>query len=117
MQIAGMDFSDALAALGRSFTTEDRIASYLIGCTVVLSAVVTYWQTRHAGGFRGFIRHCMPPGTLSHPSAKADVLFWLSRHLFVPFLVIPLSISTVTAGYAAYSLLSLLFGPAVHVGP
>ena len=66
---------------------------------------------------KAFFRHCLPPGTLTHPSARADFLFWLSRRLFMPLLVIPLGLSTVTAGYVSYSLLTLIFGPATHVGP
>jgi hypothetical protein len=76
----------------------------------------TYWQAyKDAGEHRSFFRHCLPSGTLSHKSARADFLFWLSRRLFMPLLVIPLALSTVTAGYAVYSLLSLIFGAADHV--
>ena len=35
----------------------------------------------------------------------------------MPLFVAPLALSTVTAGYASYSLLTLIFGPATHAGP
>ena len=95
-------------------TDPDRLGLLLVWATVVFAAIVTWWQ---AGRPRGFLRHCLPPGTLSHPSARADVLFWLSRRLFMPLLVVPLGLSTVAAGYAAHSVLTLLFGPSHHPGP
>ena len=117
MQIAGYSLSDLEAGM-RSFVSGPvRVELLLIWGTVVVSAIVTYWHTAQAkGGVKGFFRHCLPKGTLSHPSAKADFLFWLSRRIFIPFLVIPLGLSTVTAGYGAYWLLTLIFGPADHTG-
>ena len=118
MQIAGFSFSDVLSALWPPNSHTDRLALYLVWGTVVLAAFVTFWQTQKAeGGFRGFLRHCLPPGILTHKSARADFLFWLSRRLFLPLFVVPLGLSTVTAGYASYSLLTLIFGPATHAGP
>lgn len=96
------------------FTDPDRLGLLLVWVTVAFAAGVTWWQ---AGRPRNFLRHCLPPGTLSHPSARADVLFWLSRRVFMPLLVIPLGLSTVAAGYAAHSLLALVFGPSHHPEP
>jgi sterol desaturase/sphingolipid hydroxylase (fatty acid hydroxylase superfamily) len=84
--------------------------------------VVTYAQVRRQRrSFRDFMRHVFPRGTTQHPSARADFLFWLSRHIFIPFFVVPLGLSTYAAGHAAYSALSLIFGPAQnpthHAGP
>lgn len=96
----------------------DRTALYLVWATVALSAIVTYWQSNQAEpGLKGFFRHLLPPGTLRHASARADFLFWLSRRIFMPLFVIPLALSTVTAGYAMYSLLAMVLGPAAHAGP
>jgi sterol desaturase/sphingolipid hydroxylase (fatty acid hydroxylase superfamily) len=118
MQIAGYSFSDALNALLPAIARADWLALYLIWGTVVFAAIVTFWQIRkEPGGLRAFLRHCLPPGVLTHKSARADLLFWLSRRIFMPLLVVPLGLSTITAGYAAYSLLSLIFGPVAHTGP
>lgn len=117
MNIAGFSAPDLTAAFWTMVSGPDRVALYLVWGTVVLAACVTYWQLPATDrGLRGFIHHCLPPGTLTHASARADFLFWLSRRLFMPLLVVPLALSTVTAGYAAYSLLTLIFGPAAHVG-
>jgi sterol desaturase/sphingolipid hydroxylase (fatty acid hydroxylase superfamily) len=117
MSIAGFSFSDLPASLESQLFGHDWIALLLIWGTVAFAAVFTYWQTREREpGLRGFLRHCLPEGTLSHPSAWADFLFWLSRRIFIPLFVLPLAISTVTAGYAAYQGLTLIFGPATHTG-
>jgi sterol desaturase/sphingolipid hydroxylase (fatty acid hydroxylase superfamily) len=118
MKFAGFSYSDALSAFWPPNFEVNRLALYLIWGTVVMAACVTFWQTQRAeGGVRAFVRHCFPPGVLTHKSARADFLFWLSRHLFMPLLVVPLGLSTITAGYASYSLLALIFGPATHAGP
>lgn len=91
----------------------------LLWMTVVLAAVVTYARACRGGwSLRGFLRHTFPPEAFRHPSARADFLFWLSRYVFVPLLVVPTVISTVAAGRIAYSLLSAVFGPPHHApGP
>jgi sterol desaturase/sphingolipid hydroxylase (fatty acid hydroxylase superfamily) len=55
-----------------------------------------------------------PREVFHHPSSRADFLFWLSRRIFMPLLVLPLVISTVTAGHAIYWLLSHVLGPPSH---
>ncbi len=118
MSIAGFSFPDLPAGLDYRLFEHDWLALGLVWGTVAFAAVVTYWQARdRKPGLRGFFRHCLPEGTLTHPSARADFLFWLSRRIFMPLFVLPLAISTVTAGYVAYEGLTLIFGPATHVGP
>ena len=118
MRIAGLSFPDIWQAMLAMLAGPDRIALYLVWSTVVFAALFTFWQTRERGsGFRGFLRHCLPSGLLAHPSARADFLFWLSRRVFMPLFVLPLALSTLTAGYASYQLLARVFGPANHPGP
>ncbi len=118
MHIAGFTISDMMTPARFALSGPDQIALYLVWTTIIFAAFFTYWQSSWSpGGIRGFFRHCIPPGILTHPSARADFLFWLSRRLFMPLLVIPLGLSTATAGYAAYTLLALIFGPATHAGP
>ena len=85
---------------------------------IAFAAVYTYFQVPPPRSFRGLFGHMLPPGTIRHPSARADLLFWLSRRAFMPLLVVPLALSTVTAGHFAYWLLSQLFErPAHEPGP
>lgn len=118
MHLEGFNFPDLKESFQGLAAGPDRMALFLIWGTVILAAIATYWQTQEAGsGFRGFLRHCLPPGILTHKSARADFLFWLSRRLFMPLFVLPLALSTVTAGYVAYEGLTLVFGPATPRGP
>ena len=91
----------------------------LLWATVIFAAVVTYIRTKPGHwSIRDFMRHVLPAEVLHHPSARADFLFWLSRHIFMPLLVVPLAISTVAAGHFAYWVLSSVIGPPSHpVGP
>jgi len=87
----------------------------LLWGTVVFAAVWTFLHAaRQDRSMRSFLRHLLPAGTLHHASARADILFWLSRRIFMPLLVFPTALSTVTAGHVAYSMLTALFGPPTH---
>ncbi len=85
---------------------------------IAIAAVLTYLHSPAPRTFHGLLAHILPPDTLRHPSARADLLFWLSRRIFMPLLVLPLALSTVTAGHFAYSLLGHVVGFPQHaVGP
>src|SRR4051794_29514605 len=87
----------------------------LLWATILLSAVVTYIQaSRERRSLRDFLRHLVPAGTVQHASARADFLFWLSRHIVLPLMVVPLLFSTVVAGHVAYSVLAAVLGPPTH---
>jgi sterol desaturase/sphingolipid hydroxylase (fatty acid hydroxylase superfamily) len=99
----------------RKLSGEQGVTLLLIWCTVALAATVTYLRvTPEARSFRGFVRHVFPREIFQHPSPRADFLFWLSRRIFMPLLVAPLVISTVTAGHAMYWLLTQVFGAPTH---
>ncbi|HEY4040354.1 MAG TPA: sterol desaturase family protein [Rhodopila sp.] len=87
----------------------------LLWGTIIFAAVVTYIRANPGHwSSRDFMRHVLPPEVVRHPSARADFLFWLSRRIFMPLLVLPLVISTVTAGHFAYWVLSSIVGPPTH---
>jgi sterol desaturase/sphingolipid hydroxylase (fatty acid hydroxylase superfamily) len=81
---------------------------------VALAAVVTYLQVAEPRSIRAFFVHLVPSASLRHPSARADILFWLSRRLFFPLLVLPLTFSTIVAGHLTYSMLEGLVGAQVR---
>jgi sterol desaturase/sphingolipid hydroxylase (fatty acid hydroxylase superfamily) len=87
----------------------------LLWTTIIAAAVITYVRANPGRwSFRDFARHVLPPEVYRHPSARADFLFWLSRRIFMPLLVVPLLISTVAAGHFAYWILSSIIGPPSH---
>lgn len=102
-------------AIWQHLSGENGITILLLWATVIFAAVVTYIRANPGGrSFRDFIRHFLPAETLRHPSARADFLFWLSRKIFMPLLVLPLVISTVVAGHFAYWVLSSVLGVPSH---
>ncbi len=104
-----------LTAVQERLSGPNGLVLLLLWSTVALAAIVTYFRIQSdRRTIRGFFRHLLPPGTFSHPSVRADVLFWLSRRIFMPLLVIPVVISTVAAGHGAYFILSAILGPSTH---
>ncbi len=94
---------------------ENLIELLLLWGTVIFAAVVTYIRANPGRwSFGDFLRHFLPADIFHHPSARADFLFWLSRRIFMPLLVIPLVISSVAAGHFAYWMLTNLIGPPRH---
>jgi sterol desaturase/sphingolipid hydroxylase (fatty acid hydroxylase superfamily) len=78
------------------------------------AVVFTYRHSSAPRSFRGMLAYVLPPETLHHPSARADLLFWLSRHIFMPLLVLPTALSAITAGHTAYLLLGSVVGFPQH---
>jgi sterol desaturase/sphingolipid hydroxylase (fatty acid hydroxylase superfamily) len=102
-------------AAHQRLTGPEGLALGLLWATIIVAAVITYAQAvRNRRSLRDFLSHILPSGTLKHPSARADVLFYLSRHIFVPLLVVPLAITTAGAGRLAYLGLSSVFGAPEH---
>nr|WP_294549668.1 sterol desaturase family protein [uncultured Rhodopila sp.] len=94
---------------------ENGIAILLLWFTILFAGVVTYIRTNPGNwSVRSFVRHLLPPEVFQSASARADCLFWLSRRIFMPLLVLPLAISTVAAGRFSYWLLSGIFGAPQH---
>lgn len=103
-------------------TGETGLTLLLLWLTVALAGIVTYLhEIPDARSVRGFVKHVFPRAILHHPSARADLLFWMSRRAFMPLLVLPLVFSTVAAGNMMYWLLTQLVGvperPPGHATP
>src|ERR1700709_1763150 len=94
---------------------ENGIELLLLWTTVIAAAIVTYLRASPGGrSFRDFMRHVLPAEVYRHPSARADFLFWLSRRIFMPLLVVPLIISTLAARPFVSWVLSSIIGPPSH---
>jgi len=60
--------------------------------------LVTFLANSKVRTFRGLWAHLIPPGTLSHPSARADFLFYVSKRLLKVVWVFPAALSAVSIG-------------------
>ena len=103
-------WNEVIPALERGLFSTNGLMLLLFWGVVAFAAVVTYARVTEARSIAGFCRHVLSPTMLRHPSARADFLFWLSRRIFVPLLVVPLAFSTLAAGHVAYSLLCAVLG-------
>ena len=60
---------------------------------------------------RAFFEFAIPHEVIVHPSARADLLFWVTRRALMPFLMLPAGITFVVAvGYATNRGLGALLG-------
>lgn len=83
----------------------------LLLLTAILSAFVTYFRTTERPSVRDFAAFAFPAGTFTHPSAKADLLFWISKKLLGPLIFFPAGVTFVVAvGWATHAGLAWLFG-------
>jgi sterol desaturase/sphingolipid hydroxylase (fatty acid hydroxylase superfamily) len=113
--VIGQAFWDRVAHAAWSHVSGVNGAMLLIFWGVlVFAAVFTWLQVPAPRSIRGLLGHVLPGTTLRHASARADFLFWLSRRISMPLLVLPTALSTVTAGHTAYWLLSHAIGHPVH---
>jgi sterol desaturase/sphingolipid hydroxylase (fatty acid hydroxylase superfamily) len=96
------------------------LATGLLLLTALVSALVAYWRTVEKKSWKEFFEFAIPHAVITHPSAKADLLFWVTRKALMPFLMLPAGIVFVSAvGYATNWLLSTLLAiqPPLIGGP
>lgn len=92
-------------------STENLIASGLLLATALGSALYVYFRTIEKRSFREFFEFLIPHEIITHPSAKADFLFWITKRAITPFLMFPAGAVFVGAmGYATHQVLGGLFG-------
>lgn len=91
-------------------SAENLATSGLLLATVFGSALLVYVRTCEKRSLRDFVSFLAPPEILFHPSARADLLFWLTRKLVMP-LMIPAGITFVaTTGYLTNRAFAYFFG-------
>ncbi|WP_322418933.1 sterol desaturase family protein [Mesorhizobium huakuii] len=96
------------------------LATGLLLLTAFVSALVAYWRTVEEKSWKEFFEFAIPHEVITHPSAKADLLFWVTKKALMPFLMLPAGIVFVSAvGYATNWLVSTLlqFQPPLVEGP
>jgi sterol desaturase/sphingolipid hydroxylase (fatty acid hydroxylase superfamily) len=96
------------------------LATGLLLLTALASALVAYWRTVEKKSWKEFFEFAVPHEVITHPSARADLLFWVTRKALMPFLMLPAGVVFVSAvGYATNWLLSTLLAiqPPLIEGP
>jgi len=88
------DFTNAII---HHLSEIDYVVPGLLLITALVSALIAYWKTTESKSFLDFFGFVLPKEVMLHPSARADVLFWLTKRLIMPFLLIPAGATFVTA--------------------
>lgn len=106
--------------LVNAVTGENGITLLILFATAFISALVAYWRTVEDKSFADFFSFALPKEVILHPSARADLLFYITKRLLMPLLLIPAGIIFVAlVGYGTNQLISLVFqvhGPLI-AGP
>ncbi|TGV96338.1 sterol desaturase family protein, partial [Mesorhizobium sp. M2D.F.Ca.ET.145.01.1.1] len=61
------------------------LATGLLLLTAFVSALVAYWRTVEEKSWKEFFEFVIPHEVITHPSAKADLLFWVTKKALMPF--------------------------------
>ncbi len=105
----------AFDALTRRLTGPTGLAGGILLLSILLSAVFVYIRSDAPRTLGGLWRFMFPVNILTHPSARADFTFWISRKLVMLLVALPAGAAvTVACGYASHAVLVALFG---NIGP
>lgn len=100
-----------IETIAEKLSVSGLIATGLLFLTALVSAVVAYWRTSEHRSFSEFFEFALPKEVALHPSAKADLLFWITKKALMPFLLIPAGITFVVAvGYVTKLAITSLLG-------
>jgi sterol desaturase/sphingolipid hydroxylase (fatty acid hydroxylase superfamily) len=112
--------SDFITAIAHRLSQVDYVVPGLLLITALASALIAYWKTTENKSFVDFFEFALPKEVILHPSARADALFWITKRLIMPFLLIPAGITFVSAvAYGTNALITSTFhlqGPLLN-GP
>ena len=100
-----------MSAVSAKLTFPNVAALLLLLATAIGCALVTYLRTTERASLRDFLLFAFPAEVLTHPSAKADFLFWITKKLLTPLLFLPAGITFVVGvGWATRVVLMKVFG-------
>ena len=90
--------AELFAKIADKLSPENLITGGLLLLTALVSALWAYWRTVEKKSFMEFFEFALPKEVILHPSAKADFLFWITKRLVMPFLLIPAGVIFVAGG-------------------
>lgn len=101
----------ALKVITQRLTGPTGLAAAILLFSIVLSAIVVFVRSDELKTPAGLLRFMLPIDILTHPSAKTDFSFWISRKFVMLLVVLPTGASiTIACGYAFHTMLTTLFG-------
>ncbi|MCO5090841.1 sterol desaturase family protein [Bosea sp. (in: a-proteobacteria)] len=104
-------FSEILNKFITKLYAIDYVTPFLILATALVCAAIVYLRKVKDKSFRDFFDFMFPEEIILHPSARADAMFWVTKKLLMPLLLIPAGATFVAAvGYATNRAISWGFG-------
>ncbi|RAI59645.1 GNAT family N-acetyltransferase [Roseicella frigidaeris] len=106
-QLAGL--AETIAS---KLTGPNALAFAAVLVTSLIASVAMYlWSHPGPRDLRTWLRYAFPREILTHPSARADLFFWVTRKLVMRVMFIPASASVIfVVGYATSALLTQVLG-------
>jgi CelD/BcsL family acetyltransferase involved in cellulose biosynthesis/sterol desaturase/sphingolipid hydroxylase (fatty acid hydroxylase superfamily) len=107
-------------ALSSKLSPENLIALGLLFVSSLAAAAAMFVRSNpEARSPSGFVRFMFPADVFRHPSARADLLFWVTRKMLMPLLLLPAAGVIIAAvGYGVHTALGhLVAAPALAPGP
>src|SRR4051812_2804863 len=106
-----MDIAHFIQQIVEKVSTENLLATGMLFATALGCALIAYLRTAERYSFAEFFEFAIPREVITHPSARADLLFYIPRKAIMPFLLIPAGVTFVVAvGYATNRVLGAIFG-------
>ncbi len=100
-----------LNAITKRITSPTGLAAGILLLSIVLSAAIVFIRSDNPKTPGGLLRFIFPIDILTHPSAKADFSFWISRKFVMLLVALPTGASiTIACGYAFHAMLTAVFG-------
>nr|WP_255618259.1 sterol desaturase family protein [Aurantimonas sp. VKM B-3413] len=101
---------NVLDLIERQLSLSGIVATGLLFATAFGASLAAYLHVSKERSFEEFFEFAIPKEVILHPSAKADALFWITKKLMMPFLLIPAGVTFVFAvGFATKWTLMALF--------
>lgn len=92
-------------------TGSTGLAAGILMLSILLSAIIVFIRSDELRTPAGLLRFMLPVDILTHPSAKADFSFWISRKFVMLLVALPTGASiTIACGFAFHAMLRALFG-------
>jgi len=103
--------SELIAAVSAKIANVDLMTPGVILLTAFICAVIAYFRVVEHKSLGDFFEFALPKDVIMHPSARADLLFFVAKKLIMPFLLIPAGITFIAAiGYVTNQSIGWLFG-------
>jgi len=102
--------NDLITKVIDKLTFENVATALLLLATALGAALWAYFRTVEKKSLADFFEFAIPKEVILHPSAKADFLFWITKKLIMPFLLIPSGAIFVTAmAFVTHQLIATVF--------